>query len=124
MASSWREYQSVIYLILMALGVVLLILTVNDLVFKNTAVMESGFSLAVMGNWEYWVFALALFIAGIFAYYFVKVTSDTKSFNELIQSTSKHNFLKNLKKLQKIARTLGPTYETKLQESMDKWKVK
>lgn len=124
MASSWREFQSVIYLILMAIGVVLLILTVNDLVIKNSSVIQSGFSLTVLGNWEYWILVAALFISATFAYYFVKVTSDTKKFNELIKSSSKHSFLKNLKELQKIARTLGPSYETELQKSMDKWKVK
>ncbi len=124
MATSWREYQSIIYLILMAFGVALLVLTMNDLVIKNSSVIQSGFTLTVIGNWEYWIFALALIISATFAYYFVKVTNDTKSFNELIKSTSKHNFLKNLKKLQKIARNLGPKYEAQLQESMDKWKVK
>lgn len=124
MASSWRENQSVIYLVLMALGVVLLVITINDLVIKSSGVIQSGFTLLALGNWEYWVFALALFIAAIFAYYFVKVTNDTKKFNELIKSSSKHSFVKNLKELQKISRTLGPKYQAELQKSMDKWKVK
>lgn len=124
MASSWREYQSVLYLVMMAFGVVLLVLTVNDMVIKNTAIIQTGFSISTLGDWEYWIFALALIIAGTFAYYFVKVTNDTKKFNRLIKSSSKHSFLKNLKDLQRIARSLGPKYEKELQESMDKWKVK
>ncbi len=124
MASSWREYQSILYLVLLALGVVLLIITVNDLIIKNFAVMDSGFSLIVLGAWEYWVFALGIILAGTFAYYFVKVTNDTKKFNELIKSSSKHSFLKNLRELQKISHSLGPKFETELHEVMNKWKVK
>ncbi len=124
MASSWREYQSILYLVLMAIGVVLLILTLNDLVIKNPAVMDSGFSLTVIGNWEYWVFALAIILSGTFAYYFAKVTNDTKKFNRLIKSSSKHSFLQNLRELQKISRSLGPSFETELQKVMNKWKVK
>lgn len=124
MASNWREYQSVLYLVLMAVGVVLLILTFNDMVIKNESVIQSGFSLLFLGNWEYWIFALAIIIAGTFAYYFLKVTNDTKKFNELIKSSSKNTFLKNLKELQRIARSLGPKFELELQKSMEKWKVK
>lgn len=124
MASSWREYQSILYLVLMAVGVVLLILTVNDLIIKNGAVMESGFSLTVLGTWEYWILALAIIISGTFAYYFTKVTNDTKKFNNLIKSSSKHSFLKNLRELQKISQSLGPKYEAELQQVMNKWKVK
>lgn len=108
----------------MSVGVVLLILTVNDLIIKNTAVVDSGFTLQVLGAWETWLFALAIFIAALFSYYFAKVTSDTKKFRRLIASSSKHNFVKNLRELQKIARNLGPEYEETLQNSMNKWKVK
>lgn len=108
----------------MALGVVLLVLTANDLIVKNYAVIESGFTLTVLGAWETWLFALALIVAATFAYYFAKVTSDTRKFHELIKSSSKHTFVKNLRTLQKIARNLGPKYEAMLQESMNKWKVK
>lgn len=124
MASSWREYQSILYLVLMAIGVVLLILTLNDLVIKNPAVLDSGFSLIALHNWEYWVFALAIILAGTFAYYFIKVTNDTKKFNKLIKSSSKHSFLKNLRELQKISHSLGPKFEVELHEVMNKWKVK
>lgn len=124
MATSWREYQSYLYLFLMALGVVLLLITVNDLIIKNTGVIESGFTLQAMGAWESWLFAIAIVMAATFAYYFVRVTSQTRKFHELIDSSSKHAFVKNLRELQRIARNLGPSYEARLQESMNKWKVK
>lgn len=124
MATSWRQYQSYLYLFLMAVGVVLLIMTVNDLIINNTAVIDSGFTLKFMGAWETWLFAIAILIAATFSYYFAKVTSDTKKFHKLLDSSSKQNFVKNLRELQKIARNLGPTYEELLHKSMDKWKVK
>ncbi len=124
MSSSWRQYQSYIYLVFLALGAVLLILTINDLLVHNPAVKASGFTLAFAGYWETWIFALALVITFLFAYYYGKVVQETKKFHRLISSSSKHSFVKNLRDLQVIAMHLGPKYQSILKESMEKWKVK
>lgn len=124
MSRSWRQYQTYIYLAFLALGVVILIMTINDLIVGNPGLKSSGFTLASTGAWETWIFAIALLISIIFAYYFAKVVQETKKFHSLVDSSSKHNFVKNLRDLQKIARHLGPRYEGILKESMEKWKVK
>ena len=124
MNRSWRQYQSYIYLAILAIGIVLLIMTVNDLIVKDPGLKTSGFTLAATGAWETWIFALAVVVSIIFAYYFVKVVQETKKFHSLITSSSKHTFVKNLRDLQRIAGHLGPKYEALLRESMDKWKVK
>ena len=124
MSRSWREFQSYIYLALLASCVVILVMTINDLLVSNSALKNSGFTLTAAGAWETWIFAFALVFSIIFAYYFAKIVRETKKFHSLIASSSKHNFVKNLKDLQKIARNLGPRYEQILKESMDKWKVK
>jgi hypothetical protein len=124
MSNSWRQYQSYIYIVFLALGVVLLILTINDLIVRNPRLKSSGFTLAFTGAWETWIFALALVITVLFAYYYGKVVRETKKFHSLISSSSKHNFVKNLRELQTIAMHLGPKYQALLKESMEKWKVK
>lgn len=124
MSRSWRQYQSYIYIAILALGVVILLMTINDLIVNNPSLKDSGFTLASTGAWETWIFAFALVLSIIFAYYFAKVVQETKKFHSLVASSSKHNFVKNLKDLQRIARHLGPRYEGILRESMEKWKVK
>ncbi len=124
MSRSWREFQSYIYLALLASCIVILVMTINDLLVSNSALKNSGFTLTAAGAWETWIFAFALVFSIIFAYYFAKIVRETKKFHSLIASSSKHNFVKNLKDLQRIARILGPRYEQILKESMDKWKVK
>ena len=124
MNRSWREYQFYIYLALLAVGIVFLLMTLNDLIVRNPGLKSAGFTLASVGAWETWIFALAVILSAVFAYYFVKIARETKKFHNLIASSSKHSFVKNLRELQLIARHLGPKYESILKESMDKWKVK
>ena len=124
MATSWRSFQSYIYAILMAVGAVLLLITFNDLLFHNQVLIDNGFSLIAAGNREYWIFALSLIMAFTFVYMFIKVTNDAKKFKTLINSSSKHTFVKNLRQLQKISKNLGPEYVIELERSMEKWKVK
>lgn len=124
MANSWRQFQTYLYLVFLAVGIVLLLITINDLIIQNASVSGAGFSLKSLGPWEMWVFVLAIILTAAFSYFFFKVTSETKRFTNLIQSSSKHNFVKNLKELEKISRNLGPKYQELLEESMQKWKVK
>lgn len=102
----------------------MLAITTNDLMVRNQAFSSSGLSLSILGPWETWIFVFALIVSVTFAYFFFKVTNDTKRFHKLIQGSSKHNFVKNLRELQKISKNLGPKYESILEESMQKWKVK
>lgn len=124
MNRSWREYQSYIYLVLLAIGIVFLVMTLNDLIVKDPGLKSSGFTLAFAGSWETWIFAVSIVVSMVFAYYFAKVLQETRKFHSLVASSSKHSFVKNLRDLQRIARHLGPRYEQLLRESMDKWKVK
>ena len=124
MANSWREYQFYIYVILFAIGVVFLIITINDFVTKNEGIIKAGLTITSTGDWEYWIFALALILSTTFLYLSVKVASNTKRFEELIRGESKSAIVKNLKELQRLARELGPRHGEELQKTMDKWKIK
>ncbi|HLH86050.1 MAG TPA: DUF3198 domain-containing protein [Thermoplasmataceae archaeon] len=121
---SIREYQAYVYLILMALGVALLLITSNDLIFNNSSVYNAGFTFKGVGDWEYWIFAIAVVLIILFAYLYVKVTREYKSFRRILDGNSKQTFVKNIKKLQKIARSLGPRYQEELERKMESWKVR
>lgn len=124
MENSWRNYQFYIYVVLFAVGIVFLVITVNDLVTRNNAIIKAGLTLSTTGNWEYWIFAVSLVIAATFLYLTVKIASDTRKFESLINGESKYTFVKNIRDLQKLARELGPRYNDQLNQAMEKWKVK
>lgn len=120
MTSKIREYQSFLYLLGAAVGVVLFALTSNELIFKSS--LLPGFSF--LGNWSYWVFTLGLIMMIVFFYLYYKVLSDTKKFQNLINSESKSIFSKNLRELERISRKLGPRYIHELRNAKNRWKVK
>ncbi|MEM0158041.1 MAG: DUF3198 domain-containing protein [Thermoplasmataceae archaeon] len=121
---SIREFQAYIYLVFLALGIVLLFITSNDLIFYNTSIYDSGLTFKVAGDWEYWIFALGIVLVMLFAYMYTKITRDYRKFRTILDGNSKQTFVKNLKNLQKIARNLGPRYEEELRRKIEEWKVK
>lgn len=124
MQDTWKNYQFYYYVVLFAIGVVFLVITVNDLVIRNDAIIKSGLSLLSTGNWEYWIFAVSLVVAFTFFYLTLKIATQTKRFEDLISSESKYTFVKNIKELQKLARSLGPRYGEQLSRTMEKWKIR
>lgn len=124
MDSSWKNYQFYIYVVLFAVGIVFLIITVNDLVTRNSAIIKAGLTLSTTGDWEYWIFAVSLVVAATFLYLTVKIAADTRKFELLVNGESKYTFVKNIRDLQKLANELGPRYGDQLNKAMEKWKVK
>ena len=124
MQDTWKNYQFYLYVVLFAIGAVFLLITVNDLVTRNEAIIKSGLSLLSTGNWEYWIFAVSLVVAFTFFYLSLKIATQTKRFEDLISSDSKYTFVKNIKELQKLARDLGPRYGQQLNQAMEKWKIR
>ncbi len=120
MTSKLREFQSFLYILGAAIGVVLFVLTSNELIFKNSALP----SLSYLGNWGYWVFTLGLVMMIVFFYLYYKVISDTKKFQELINSESKNIFSKNLRDLERLSKKLGPRYVAELKSAKEKWKLR
>lgn len=120
MSSKIREFQSFLYILGAAIGVVLFVLTSNELIFNSTALPR----LTSLGNWGYWVFTLSLIMMVVFFYFYYKVIRDARRFEELINSESKNIFSKNLKELEKISRKLGPRYVSELRSTKEKWKIR
>ncbi|MCL4437770.1 MAG: DUF3198 domain-containing protein [Candidatus Thermoplasmatota archaeon] len=124
MKTSIREYYRPIFLIIFAVSLVFLIITANDLIFRNAQMINDGLSLQQTGNWEYWIFAFALIFTLYFFYVFIKYSRDYNKFVSIINGNSKQNLVKNIADLRKIAKSLGPKYQEELKEALEKWKVK
>lgn len=123
MASAIKDFQSVIYLILGAIGVTVFFVSMNDLILHINSI-TSVITFQSLGNWLYWVFTLGLVFFIVFFYMFFKMTQDTRRFEELINSNSKQTFVTNLKELEKLSRALGRKYSVELSEAKQRWKVK
>lgn len=124
MKSSLKEFAFYLYLIIFVISFIFLVLTVNILFVKNSTLASYSLGLSSVGNWNDWIFVVALFLSGIFGYYSYEWISDDRFFMESINSTSKSGFLKNLRRLEKIARNHGMLYDQLLAEKKNDWKVK
>ena len=124
MKVSLREYGRFIYLVLLAISVVFLLITLNDLIFRDSAIIISGFSLLSTGTWEYWIFTLAVIFTFYFLYMFIRSVRDYSRFMAVINGNSKQNLAKNLPEMKRIAKQLGRKYQDELKEAMEKWKLK
>ena len=124
MKISVRNYQFIIYIAFLALSAVIFLITTNDLLINNTVIQDSGFTLSSTGDWIYWIFALSFVFTMVFAYLVYRYFADVKSFKKLSEGSSKQTFVKNLKKLEKIAFRLGPIFQEQLQKSKEKWNVR
>ncbi|GGM67391.1 hypothetical protein GCM10007108_01830 [Thermogymnomonas acidicola] len=122
MTSKIREYQFQIYLALGVLGLILFIISSNDILFRSPYL--DSVSLSYIGNWDYWVFAVGIIMACVFLYLTYKVARDTRWFQEILSGNSKSLFVKNLKELERISRYLGPRFEDELNLAKERWKVR
>ncbi len=124
MIQKLREYQFLIYLILTCISTVFFVISANDLVFHNQALIQGSVTLTFLGNWIYWVITLSFIFALFFFYEVYTIFKDTRTFYKLIQSDSKQTFVKNLRKLEKISRKLGPAFARELKNAKEKWNVR
>ncbi|MCL4323395.1 MAG: DUF3198 domain-containing protein [Candidatus Thermoplasmatota archaeon] len=124
MASKLREFLLYFYLVIAVVGLVFLFFSTNYLFFHNSAVDTYSFGLDTVGNWNDWIFIISLFISGVFVYYVYKWIDDDRFFMRNINSDSKSHFMKNMKKLEKIAREHGSIYQQMLQNKKSFWKIR
>ncbi len=124
MESSLKEFAFYLYLVVFVVSLLFLVLTANYLFVGNSTVEAYSLGLSSVGNWNDWIFVLALFLTGVFGYYSYEWINDDRFFMENINSSSKSGFLKNIKRLEKIARNHGMIYSQLLAEKKNDWKVK
>lgn len=124
MIKKLRDFQSVIYIVIAAVSIIFLVVSANDVIFKNAGISQSGLTLSSAGNWIYWILTASTILTIIFMYLYIHVIASLRKFNELINSHSKQVFVKNLRELERTARVLGSRERKMLKEAREKWKVK
>jgi hypothetical protein len=124
MAFRFKDFQTYVYIVLMAIGLALFIISSNDLIFGNKALIDNGITFQSVGPWNYWIFTLGIIMTGLFVYLYAKTMSDVSKFRRLMESDSKYSFMKNMKDLEAIAQRLGTTYKERLAAAKEKWKIK
>ncbi|MGP6294067.1 DUF3198 domain-containing protein [Caldiplasma sukawensis] len=124
MSFSFKNLYVYFYMALMVISFIFFLITFNDLITGNMAIENSGLSLVSIGNWQYWVFALSFIGFFVFLYYSYAWIRDDNFFRKNINSESKANFIKNLRKLERIARKHGKNYEEMIKERKAYWKIR
>jgi hypothetical protein len=124
MIAKWKDYQFFIYLVLLAISILVLIISMNDVLFHNSGFSTYFVTFSSIGNWIYWIFVAGVIFTILFFYLFYRVLLDMRKFDELVSKGSKFSLMKSLKELRVISKRLGPRYQKLLSEAMEKYKVK
>jgi hypothetical protein len=77
-----------------------------------------------IGNWKYWIFLISAATLGISTYLIYSNAKKRSEFNELIETDSKQVFVKNLDDIEYLAFQLGPSYEEKVWDKKQSFKIK
>lgn len=124
MTFHFKNFKAYIYIVLMAIGLALFVISSNDLLFGNKALIDNGITFKSAGPWNYWIFTLGIIMTVVFVYLYAKTMNDISKFMRLIESDSKYSFMKNMKELEIISQRLGTIYKERLTAAKEKWKIK
>jgi hypothetical protein len=77
-----------------------------------------------IGNWKYWCILIGpiLLIAG--AWYFFDNVKMRREFKELMETTSKAKFIRNLDRIEYLAWKLTPEYQSQLAKKKSEFHIK
>ena len=89
-------------------------------------ILEGGFAdlKDTMGNWKYPLWFISAAGLGVCIYLSYTTYKKQTKFNELMDTDSKAEFIKNLDDLEYVAYQLGPKYEEKVWDKKQTFKIK
>jgi hypothetical protein len=111
-------------LIIFLLGILLTVLGISGVFYyENPPEFLRGI-LSSLGDWKYWCILLGpiLLIAG--GYYLFDNISKRREFKELMDTTSKAKFIKNLDRVEFLAWKLTPEHQRQLSKKKRKFHIK
>ncbi|NLK25435.1 MAG: hypothetical protein GX307_02535 [Euryarchaeota archaeon] len=73
-----------------------------------------GIAFTEMGNWDYWVLIIGVFVALIGGLWFATYISNIRKFHKLLNEQSKANFMKKQDDIEYLAWQLPLKYENEL----------
>jgi uncharacterized membrane protein len=119
----YKDKIYIIYLIITIASLLFFIISLNDLLFRNHALM-SFITLKSVGNWQYWILLASIIVSSYFAYMFYSIINDMLKFKKLLKSSSKKTFIANLPDLERISKRLGTRYGNLLTQAKHKWGIR
>lgn len=120
-----REYRRQWSLICLIAGAALLFLTfvgVFDIKAMDVSLFKA-FNDGV-GNWIYWLFILAIILFIVGAGYYYGYASRLKEFNELMETDSKAQFVRNQTRVEYLGWRLGHRFEDLVADKKASFRIK
>jgi len=119
-----KEFKIPLSLVFLAIS--LFASTIIAIYWFSLAILPTDFSSFInyTGNWVYYIFALSIIGDGYFIYLFFSTINARRKFEELMNTDSKSNFVKNIRDLEMEARKLGPSFKKRLDEKKEQLKIK
>jgi hypothetical protein len=111
-------------LILFVLGIILTIIGFFGVFYYDNAPDFLKDVINAIGDWKYWCILLGpiLIIAG--GWYFFDNINRRKEFKELMETTSKAKFIRNLDRVEYLAWRLTPSHQSELMEKKKEFNIK
>ncbi len=106
------------------LGIILLTLGLFDVVLYDLSPQVITDLNEAVGNWTYWFLVLGGLMILALGWFVYDQNKKRKEFNELIESSSKSKFVKNIARLETLAVELGPDFEERVLEKEKEYNIK
>ncbi len=119
-----KEFKIPLSLVFLAIS--LFASAIISIYWFSLAILPTSFSSFInyTGNWVYYIFALSIIGDGYFIYLFLSTLNARRKFEELMNTDSKSNFVKNIRELEIEARKLGPSFKKRLNEKKEQLRIK
>ncbi len=118
------KHQVEISFIALVTGMVLFAIGLSDIVLSNYIEEEVLEFSTILGNWTYWFLVIGGFLVLVFGWYFIDRVKNINKFKDLMDTTSKSKFIKNIAEIETLALSLGKKYEDQVTEREKEYKIK
>ncbi len=118
------KHQVEISIIGLIAGIVLFIIGLLDVVLQSYVDTEISGLFDFLGNWTYWFLVIGGFLVLVFGWYFGDRAKKIKEFNELMDTTSKSKFIRNIAEIETLALSLGKKYENRVTKREEEYNIK
>ncbi len=118
------KHQAILSILVFIVGLILLVIGLLDVVLSNYMPESVTDFTSSFGGWTYWFLLLGAFAVLVFGWYLFDRYRKIKKFNELIESSSKSKFRRNIAEIETLALFLGKEYEEKVIEKEREYNIK
>ena len=120
----WRLNYHFVALLLLVIGVVVLIIGSLGAAFEGKPTPGGLDFLSELAGWSYWLILLGLLAAIAGGYYVYDHFSMISEFEDIMENKSRANFLKNLDRVEELAYRLGLSYERRVVDRKNQYRLR